>query len=389
MNTFDSSKEPITLRVCYFGTYRANYSRNQMMIAGLRMNGVEVIECHETLWHGIEDRVNATTGGWLRPAFWKRLIQTYLRLLKRYHHVGNYDILIIGYPGQFDVFLGRLLSWVRGKPLVWDVFMSIFLIALERGLHEHGNIAVKALKAVEWVGLRLPNLLIQDTTEYVAWFELVYGLGSDKFQLVPTGADDRIFQPLPTKDKPITQFQVLYYGTFIPNHGVEHIIEAANLLKDDSEIQFELVGTGPEQTQARDQAQAYNLSNIKFIEWLEKPALLQKVAQSDVCLGAFGITPQSLMTIQNKVYEGLAMRRPVITGDSPAIRRIFKPGTHLLVCDRANGSALASTIRTLKNDPELREHLSINGCNLFREQFDIKHNGQMYRQHLMEILGQH
>ena len=37
------------MRVCYFGTYRAEYSRNQIMIEGLRRNGVEVIECHETL----------------------------------------------------------------------------------------------------------------------------------------------------------------------------------------------------------------------------------------------------------------------------------------------------------------------------------------------------
>jgi len=381
----ESSNGPNTLRVCYFGTYRANYSRNQMMIAGLRMNGVEVIECHETLWHGIEDRVNATTGGWLRPTFWKRLIQTYMRLLKRYRQVGDYDILIVGYPGQFDVFLGRLLGWFRGKPLVWDVFMSIFLIALERGLDEHGNLTVKILKAIEWVGLRLPNLLIQDTSEYVAWFGRVYGLGSDRFQLVPTGADDRIFQPLPMRDRRITQFQVIYYGTFIPNHGVEHIIEAAKLLQDDCEIQFELVGTGPEQTQAIEQAQAYNLSNIKFIEWLEKPALLQRVAQADVCLGAFGTTPQSMMTIQNKIYEGLAMRRPVITGDSHTLRQVFKHGTHLFLCERANGSALASAIRNLKNDPALCERLSINGYNLYREQFDLIHNGMRFIGYLKDL----
>ena len=37
------------LRVCYFGTYRAEYSRNRIMMEGLRKNGVEVIECHENL----------------------------------------------------------------------------------------------------------------------------------------------------------------------------------------------------------------------------------------------------------------------------------------------------------------------------------------------------
>ena len=70
------------LRVCYFGTYRANYSRNQIMIEGLRCNGVEVIECHETLWHGIEDRVQTASGGWLHPSFVCRVARVYWRLLK-------------------------------------------------------------------------------------------------------------------------------------------------------------------------------------------------------------------------------------------------------------------------------------------------------------------
>ena len=57
------------LRVCYFGAYRQNYSRNRIMIAGLRRNGVIVTECHETLWQGIEDRVNAVNGGLAKAGF--------------------------------------------------------------------------------------------------------------------------------------------------------------------------------------------------------------------------------------------------------------------------------------------------------------------------------
>jgi hypothetical protein len=30
------------MRICYFGTYRANYSRNVIMVEGLRRAGVEV-----------------------------------------------------------------------------------------------------------------------------------------------------------------------------------------------------------------------------------------------------------------------------------------------------------------------------------------------------------
>ena len=95
------------MRVRYFGTYRAEYSRNQIMIEGLRRAGVEVIECHETLWHGIEDRVQVTSGGWISPAFLWRVLRTYGHLLAKYLKMGPYDIMVVGYPGQFDVYLAR------------------------------------------------------------------------------------------------------------------------------------------------------------------------------------------------------------------------------------------------------------------------------------------
>ena len=55
------------LRVCWFGTWREDYSRNRIMIEGLRRNGVEVVECHAALWGGIEDRVKLARGGWAGP----------------------------------------------------------------------------------------------------------------------------------------------------------------------------------------------------------------------------------------------------------------------------------------------------------------------------------
>ena len=257
------------MRVCYFGTYRAEYSRNQIMIEGLRRNGVEVIECHETLWHGVEDRVEAASGGWLRPGFWGRVLRAYIRLLLRYSRVGKYDVLIVGYPGQFDVFLARLLSWLRRKPLVWDVFMSIYLVALERELDNHSRFTINAMRVVERLALRIPDLLIQDTAEYVSWFQATHGTPRERFRLVPTGADDRVFKPLQNVGPDPVHFCVIYYGTFIPNHGVLHIIEAARLLLDHPEIHFELIGQGPEREQALALSQKYGLKNVTFVEWLD------------------------------------------------------------------------------------------------------------------------
>ena len=375
------------MRVCYFGTYRAEYSRNQIMIEGLRRNGVEVVECHAALWQGIEDRVQVASGGWLRPAFVARVVRAYWKVLRTYSRIGDYDVMVLGYPGQFDVYLARLLSWLHRKPLALDVFMSISLIASERGLKEESPFTGAIIHGVEKLACVLPDLLILDTVDYVRWFEETYGVKAERFRLVPTGADDRAFHPIQNQDSRGQTFDVLYYGTFIPNHGVKYVIEAARILRDEPYIRFRLIGEGPTKSRAVELVREYELDNVGFEGWVEKEDIPKWAAQADICLGAFGTTPQSLMTVQNKVYEGLAMRKPVITGDSPAVRRSLAHGEHVYVCERASPQSLADAIRTLKADPDLCSYLAEKGHQLFSEQFDLQHNGARYANHLQALIS--
>jgi glycosyltransferase involved in cell wall biosynthesis len=376
------------LTVCYFGTYRADYSRNQIMIAGLRAAGVEVVECHAPLWRGIEDRVQVASGQWASLAFIRRLLSTYTRLLLKYAALDKrYDVMVLGYPGQLDVFLARVLTWIRRKPLVLDLFMSIYLIALERHLQARSALSVTLLRWLEAGAGRLPDLLICDTGAYVTWHHRTHGLDPKRFRLVPTGADDRLFKPTATLDRPADgQFRVLYYGTYIPNHGVETIIEAAHLLKQQPEIRFELIGAGPARAGAQALADRYALHNTTFTDWLEKEALVRKIAGADLLLGAFGATPQSVMTIQNKIYESLAMGKPLVTGDSPTVRDTLAHRVHVYLVERADPSALAKAITLLHGDRELRRTLSENGYAHYRRHFSLEQIGFVLRQHLIGLI---
>jgi glycosyltransferase involved in cell wall biosynthesis len=372
------------MKVCYFGTYRAEYSRNQILIEGLRQNGVEVIECHQTLWRGIEDRVAVTKGGWLRPAFWWRILSTYFKLLRQYHKIKDYDILIIGYPGQLDVFLARILTRLKRKPLVWDVFMSLYLIAKERKLDKKNSFSVNLLKKIESRALRIPDLLIQDTSEYIKWFQNVYGISSDRFRLVPTGADDRVFKPVSSEPLNDGCFHVLYYGTFIPNHGVKIILQAAELLKDKHNILIELIGDGPEKKEAEEFVHSKNLSNIRFLGWMDQGSLVNHISQANICLGAFGNTPQSLMTVQNKIYECMAMGKVVLTGASPAITAEFINQDSICFSER-NPKDLAQAILDLKNNPRLCRSIGENALNKFRREYSISCLGAKLAAYLHEL----
>ena len=128
------------------------------------------------------------------------------------------------------------------------------------------------------------------------------------------------------------------------------------------------------------------INDQNIIRAMAQGELVQCIARSDICLGAFGNTPQSLMTVQNKIYEGLAMAKPVITGDSPAIRGSFIHGKHLYCCSRENPRDLAEAIRTLQKDSVLRQTLADNGYDLYREHFTIEKLGQLFEEHLCKLL---
>ena len=373
------------MRVCYFGTYRSGYNRNKIMISALKSVGVDVSICHETLWQGIEDREKVTAGGWRSPKFWWRVIKTYAKLVIKSFSIGKFDVMVLGYPGQFDVFLAKLICSLKKKPLVLDVLMSVYLVAIERKLENSRHSAVSLLKKVEKKALEIPDLLIQDTRQYVDWLFDTYRIESDRFRLVPIGADDSVFKPLARGKVRKNRFRVLYYGTFIANHGLDHILEAVKALVDDDTIEFLLIGEGPEKARVVKFTETEGLRNATFLGWCSQAELVEHIGTADVCLGAFGSTPQSLMTVQNKIYECMACGKAIITGSSPAVLSQFKNETELMICDR-DGNSIAKTILYLKAHPAVIDQVGSNARDAFIENYSVDALGRTFRSHLENLL---
>ena len=382
--TDDTTRQARPMRILYFGTYRANYARNRVMIEGLRKNGAEVIECQETLWRGIEDRVQLASGGWKHPEFWWRAVRAYARLLWRYARVGRYDVMVVGYPGQFDVFLAWLLTRLHRRPLCWDILMSIYLVAVERKLDRFSTFTVEMLRRIERLACRLPDLLVLDSPVYLRWFCETHQLSPERFCVVPLGTNhDVVETPVIPSNQDI--FRVVYFGSFLPSHGVDKMIAAAAEFAGDPAVQFEMIGTGPELDRVRDQAEKMGLSNVIFPGFLDPQTFADHIASADVALGVFGDTAQSMMTVQNKIYECLAMGKALITGESPLILDTFEHGRHMFICPRTPES-LAEGIRTLRHDPALRERIARQGNAYFKEHFQVEKIGRQFKDFLEEIV---
>jgi glycosyltransferase involved in cell wall biosynthesis len=375
------------MRICYFGTYDLNYSRNRILIEGLKRNGVEVVECHVPLWHGTSDKVAAARHGRRWPTLMLRAVRAYAALLRQFRAVGQCDALVLGYMGQIDAFVARTVANWRRIPLVLDVFMSISLITRERRLATPGDALDRIVSWVEHRACLLADMVWLDTPFYVEYFQQRYQLPASIFRLIPTGADDRYFYPVPDVDPdPERSFTVSYVGKYVPLHGIPTVIRAAARLRDEG-IQFEMIGKGEAKPAMVALAQEVGAENVTFEGWVEKTQLARRLALSDVCLGVFGRRRQGLVTIPNKVYEGLAMRKPVITGRTPAADAVFESGRHLLFVPLEDPPALADAIRQLRDDASLRNRLAEEGYREYRAHYTPTELGALAAQHLHELVN--
>ena len=149
------------MRVCYWGTYDASYVRNRVLIRGLRLAGAEVSEQHANLWSARDERVREASRRSPSLALVARAAWGYLRLSVRLLATRRPDVVIVGYPGQVDVLVARVLCWIRRIPLVFDAYLSAYETAvIDRGLLSPRSFQARVLRHVERLGCRLADLVL-------------------------------------------------------------------------------------------------------------------------------------------------------------------------------------------------------------------------------------
>ncbi len=329
------------LRVCYFGTFDPSYPRNAINIKGLKRMGVEVVVCQSQVWFSW-DKLRTT--GTARLTAVLRFLWAYLKLPWSYLLAPVHDVMIVGYLGQFDMPLAWFLTRLRRKPLVLDAFLSLYdTIVEDRALVPSGSLRAKVLHLVDRLACTLADKVLLNTNAHIDYFVRELNLDRNKFARVLIGADEDYFYPLPPR-KPNGRCCVLFFGHFIPLHGVETIVEAAHLLASNEKVEFELIGRGQTYAKVRSLAKKLDVNNILWVDSVPYDKLADEISRADICLGVFGTSPKTGRSIPHKVFQALACGLPVITAASPAIEEIQRLGARLHTIPPGNPEALAEAI---------------------------------------------
>lgn len=321
------------MKICYFGIYDRNYPRNDILMNGMEMNGAEVVECHEN---------------WNEKG-------RYVRLYKKLRALNNdYDIIYCAYPAPVPTILAKLIS---KKPVVMDAFYGMFdAVVVDRKEIPWYHPRALKLAFLDWLSAVMADYIITDTITHIQYWRKWPFINLKKIHAVHIGANDKVFFPKADVPKDLKHFWISFHGKFIPLHGLEKVVEAARILKDDDSIRFRLIGSGAESKKIKKLIKEYDLKNIEEIERVTPAEINNYMNSADVVLGIFGDTEKAWRVIGNKVYEGMAVRKPLINMDSPVIREIVDDTEMMLV--KNTPEEIADAIMRLKNDSSLRESIA-------------------------------
>jgi len=359
------------MNICYFGTYEEGYSRNEIMIKSLEALGHTVQECHVSFWRGMTDKTGTMSGKINRARILFRILFIYPRLFVKYIFTRQHDLVFVGYFGHLDMIFLRLFNLIlfRQKKIVFDVFLSLYdSMIVDRKMDSGNSMLARLAKWLDKTACRLADVVILDTYRHIEFFHKVFDVPREKMFRVYASADEDVFYPRDAK-KENTSFRVLFYGKYIPLHGIEHIVDAAELLATDPEIRFTLIGRGQLYPEIRRIVADRRLPNIDFIEWVNYENLPNHIASADVCLGIFSSSEKAARVIPNKVFQAMAMGKAVITGRTPGSEEGLVDRENVLLCNVADAEDLASTIRMLQHDVALKKKIELNARQTFNSIF--------------------
>jgi glycosyltransferase involved in cell wall biosynthesis len=220
--------------------------------------------------------------------------------------------------------------------------------------------AVRIVAAVEQASIRFSDFTITCTEQMR---EAFVGRGADpeRIGVVHNTAEEDIFDPSrhPPQPRDNGRFTLICHGSVEERYGLDTAIEAVAKLADEiPELRLQIYGKGGQLPELRELAARLDVRDrVEFNgRWIPIEELLDAIASADGGIVAMKRDPFRDLVHCNKMYDLVAMRRPVITSRTRSVEAYFSDEAFLWFTAE-DADDLANAIRRLYADPSLGDRL--------------------------------
>jgi len=290
------------------------------------------------------------------------------------------DLVFVPCFRQRDLAAAARFARRRNLPVLFDPLISAWdKQVFERGKFPRDSAASLRLLRAERRRFQSADVVLADTEAHAQFFFEALGVPRERLHVVPVGAEEALFTPQ-SWPAPETPLEALFFGSFIGLQGPETIVAAARAYNGPP-LHITLLGAGPLRPACERAAEG--LANVSFEDWLPYDRLPARIGRAQIVLGVFGQSRKAQDVIPNKVFQGMACARPVITAQSPAIAAYAGADAGIVAVPPGDAAALANMLASVARD---RDSLPRQG-QLARKTFETHFSEAVIRARLAAALA--
>ena len=305
-------------------------------------------------------------------------------------YVYGYDVIHAGGNGAAYV-VSLIRPMLRSKPIIiYDVHGDIIE---ESRLSAKKNFSFKErfnsfqMLVTEYVAINRADYYIAASERLKQRLVADRKIKNENIDVIINGVDLKVFKPSKCElDASISHvFTVTYAGSFLAWQGIDNLVSAADLLKN-QEIKFRLIGFSPQDRKLKFSIQEKLGNKVELFDWEPRDKLIQHLGQSDVLIIPRARHPALEVAFCTKFAEYVALQKPVIMTNVDETADLVRKFDCGFVCEPSI-QAIAETILNAKNTPRhILLQKGTNGRRLAESVLDQNIVGEKYMNFLSKIM---
>lgn len=280
-------------------------------------------------------------------------------------YIDNQDVVIVESPPLFLGWSGYRIAKKKKAKFVFNVSDLWPESAVKLGVLNNKLLIYMSTKLEEFCYKKADAVTGQ--TVGIVNNIISRGFSKDKVHLITNGVNTEFFKP---ENRDIEyrkeiglegKFAVCYAGIHGIAQGLEVIIKAADIIKEEKQIQIVFIGEGPEKQKLINMTKEKKLNNITFLPLQPKKNMPRIIASMDATIIPLKKLDLFKGALPSKMFEALSSELPIILAAEGEAERLINTAHAGLVVEPENEKEIAEAVLKLYNNEELRKQLGKNG----------------------------